>query len=181
MLPDLAEGQDRTVYYFQLFPNLLISLHPDYVMTHRLLPLAPEPHRRRMRVALLPRSGRAGALRPLLRQRLLGHHQPPGLARLRVRPARRLFARLPPRAPLAPRGRRLPAHHHGGQRLPRRRGRTPKSKEVNLLASTSASQHFSISGLVCSVLTLVRYNVAAHIQQGVPAEMRERPAEVLTC
>jgi Rieske 2Fe-2S family protein len=41
-LPRLAEGQDRTVYYFQLFPNLLISLHPDYVMTHRLLPLAPD-------------------------------------------------------------------------------------------------------------------------------------------
>jgi len=40
-LSRLAEGQDRTVYYFQLFPNLLISLHPDYVMTHRLLPLAP--------------------------------------------------------------------------------------------------------------------------------------------
>jgi Rieske 2Fe-2S family protein len=42
MLPHLAEGQDRTVYYFQFFPNLLLSLHPDYVMTHRLLPLAPD-------------------------------------------------------------------------------------------------------------------------------------------
>jgi Rieske 2Fe-2S family protein len=41
-LPHLAEGQDRTVYYFQLFPNLLISLHPDYVLTHRLQPLAPD-------------------------------------------------------------------------------------------------------------------------------------------
>jgi len=41
-LPHLADGQDRTVYYFQLFPNLLISLHPDYVMTHRLAPLAPD-------------------------------------------------------------------------------------------------------------------------------------------
>ena len=41
-LPGLAEGQDRTVLYFQLFPNLLISLHPDYVMTHRLRPLAPD-------------------------------------------------------------------------------------------------------------------------------------------
>jgi Rieske 2Fe-2S family protein len=40
--PHLAEGQDRTVYYFQLFPNLLISLHPDYVLTHRLQPLAPD-------------------------------------------------------------------------------------------------------------------------------------------
>lgn len=29
----------REVYYFGLFPNLLISLHPDYVMTHRMQPL----------------------------------------------------------------------------------------------------------------------------------------------
>jgi glycine betaine catabolism A len=42
MIPRLAEGQERTIYYFQLFPNLLISLHPDYVMTHRLTPLAPD-------------------------------------------------------------------------------------------------------------------------------------------
>src|SRR4028119_1128778 len=41
-LPRLAEGQDRTIYYFQLFPNLLISPHPDYIMTHRLRPLAPD-------------------------------------------------------------------------------------------------------------------------------------------
>jgi glycine betaine catabolism A len=41
LLPNLAEGQDRTVHYFQLFPNLLISPHPDYVMTHRMVPLAP--------------------------------------------------------------------------------------------------------------------------------------------
>jgi glycine betaine catabolism A len=40
-LPHLAEGQEREVYYYQLFPNLLISPHPDYVMTHRLRPLAP--------------------------------------------------------------------------------------------------------------------------------------------
>ena len=31
----------RTVQYVGLFPNLLISLHPDYVMTHLLEPLAP--------------------------------------------------------------------------------------------------------------------------------------------
>ena len=42
LLPNLEEGQDRTVHYFQLFPNLLISPHPDYVMTHRLTPLAPD-------------------------------------------------------------------------------------------------------------------------------------------
>ncbi len=30
----------RTVIYVNVFPNVLISLHPDYVMTHRLMPLA---------------------------------------------------------------------------------------------------------------------------------------------
>ncbi len=29
------------VEYVQLMPNLLVSAHPDYVMTHRLVPLAP--------------------------------------------------------------------------------------------------------------------------------------------
>jgi len=32
----------RTVLYLGLFPNLLLSLHPDYVMTHRMTPLAPD-------------------------------------------------------------------------------------------------------------------------------------------
>ena len=40
-LPHLTNGQEREVYYYQLLPNLLVSLHPDYVMTHRLHPLAP--------------------------------------------------------------------------------------------------------------------------------------------
>jgi Rieske 2Fe-2S family protein len=31
----------REVYYLQVFPNLLISIHPDYVMTHTIEPLAP--------------------------------------------------------------------------------------------------------------------------------------------
>ena len=31
----------RSVQYLSLFPNLLISAHQDYVMTHRLVPLAP--------------------------------------------------------------------------------------------------------------------------------------------
>ncbi len=32
----------RTVIYLNVFPNVLISLHPDYVMVHRLLPLAAD-------------------------------------------------------------------------------------------------------------------------------------------
>jgi Rieske 2Fe-2S family protein len=37
----LSDRQAREVYYYGLFPNLLISLHPDYVMTHRFEPLGP--------------------------------------------------------------------------------------------------------------------------------------------
>lgn len=37
----LDAKQRREVYYFGLFPNLLISLHPDFVMTHRLEPVSP--------------------------------------------------------------------------------------------------------------------------------------------
>jgi len=40
-LRGLDAKQRREVYYFGLFPNLLISLHPDYVMAHRLEPLGP--------------------------------------------------------------------------------------------------------------------------------------------
>jgi Rieske 2Fe-2S family protein len=37
------DGAPRdTVRYVGLFPNLLISAHPDYVLTHRLTPLAPD-------------------------------------------------------------------------------------------------------------------------------------------
>ena len=32
----------RTVIYVNIFPNVLISLHPDYVMVHRLVPLAAD-------------------------------------------------------------------------------------------------------------------------------------------
>lgn len=32
-----AEDRER-VYYYSIFPNLLLSLHPDYVMTHTLWP-----------------------------------------------------------------------------------------------------------------------------------------------
>ncbi|MEA2508778.1 MAG: glycine betaine catabolism [Actinomycetota bacterium] len=42
ILRGLDAGKSRRVYYYSLWPNLLISLHPDYVMTHRLEPLGPD-------------------------------------------------------------------------------------------------------------------------------------------
>jgi phenylpropionate dioxygenase-like ring-hydroxylating dioxygenase large terminal subunit len=38
----LAGVDPRIVVYVGVFPNLLISAHPDYVLTHRLEPLAPD-------------------------------------------------------------------------------------------------------------------------------------------
>ena len=35
-LPGLTEEQTERVYYFTIFPNLFLSLHPDYVLVHRL-------------------------------------------------------------------------------------------------------------------------------------------------
>ena len=41
-LPGLSQQQLREVGYFGVWPNLLISPHPDYVLTHRLEALAPD-------------------------------------------------------------------------------------------------------------------------------------------
>ncbi|MGZ5400995.1 MAG: aromatic ring-hydroxylating oxygenase subunit alpha [Nocardioides sp.] len=38
----LDEQERTTVMYVAVLPNLLISLHPDYVMTHQLVPLSPD-------------------------------------------------------------------------------------------------------------------------------------------
>ena len=39
-LPALAEGQRKKVFYYTIYPNFLLSLHPDYMMTHTLWPKA---------------------------------------------------------------------------------------------------------------------------------------------
>jgi Rieske 2Fe-2S family protein len=39
--PKLDAERRRQVLYVMVFPNLLISAHPDYVMTHRLEPVSP--------------------------------------------------------------------------------------------------------------------------------------------
>jgi Rieske 2Fe-2S family protein len=40
-LPGLSAENVRRVYYYALFPNMLLSLHPDYVMAHTLWPQGP--------------------------------------------------------------------------------------------------------------------------------------------
>jgi Rieske 2Fe-2S family protein len=42
LLPGLSGEDRRRVYYYAIFPNMLLSLHPDYMMVHTLWPVAPD-------------------------------------------------------------------------------------------------------------------------------------------
>jgi phenylpropionate dioxygenase-like ring-hydroxylating dioxygenase large terminal subunit len=42
LLPGLSSDERRRVYYYAIFPNMLLSLHPDYMMVHTLWPIAPD-------------------------------------------------------------------------------------------------------------------------------------------
>jgi glycine betaine catabolism A len=44
-LAGIGDENTRRVYYFVVWPNLLLSLHPDYVMTHQVWPIDPEKSR----------------------------------------------------------------------------------------------------------------------------------------
>ena len=44
-LAGLRAEDDRRVYYVVVWPNLFLSLHPDYVMTHQVWPVGPNRSR----------------------------------------------------------------------------------------------------------------------------------------
>ena len=92
----------RTVIYVGIFPNLLLSLHPDYVMMHRMIPLAAEPDQDRVHLGLRPGVAGPARIRPRVCDRVLGHHQPAGLAGVRVGAARAQPPRTPCPGPLSP-------------------------------------------------------------------------------
>jgi glycine betaine catabolism A len=41
-MEQFGEEDFRLVFYYSIFPSMLLSLHPDYVMVHQLLPQSPE-------------------------------------------------------------------------------------------------------------------------------------------
>ncbi|MBM4196900.1 MAG: aromatic ring-hydroxylating dioxygenase subunit alpha [Gammaproteobacteria bacterium] len=41
-IPGLPADDHRHVYYYVIYPNFLLSPHPDYVLTHTAWPLAPD-------------------------------------------------------------------------------------------------------------------------------------------
>jgi Rieske 2Fe-2S family protein len=42
LIPGMTEEDERRVYYAWVWPNLLFSLHPDYLMTHQVWPVTAE-------------------------------------------------------------------------------------------------------------------------------------------
>jgi len=41
-IPGLTDKDHHYVYYYVIYPNLLLSPHPDYVLTHTAWPLGPD-------------------------------------------------------------------------------------------------------------------------------------------
>ncbi|MBA3881670.1 MAG: aromatic ring-hydroxylating dioxygenase subunit alpha, partial [Chthoniobacterales bacterium] len=39
---DIGSEDHARVFYYSIFPNMLLSMHPDYVMVHQVWPLSPE-------------------------------------------------------------------------------------------------------------------------------------------
>jgi Rieske 2Fe-2S family protein len=42
LLPHTTAVDARRIYYYILWPNLIVSVHPDYVLTHQAWPDGPE-------------------------------------------------------------------------------------------------------------------------------------------
>jgi Rieske 2Fe-2S family protein len=39
---DLEDEDHGRIFYYSIFPNMLLSMHPDYVMVHQLWPRSPD-------------------------------------------------------------------------------------------------------------------------------------------
>ena len=124
IIEGLKPEDHRFVYYYVIYPNLLLSPHPDYVLdAHRLADRAGA-YEDRLRVPVHAGGAGASGFRPDRHGGILGRHEPAGLGSLRARAAWSTVARLPPRA--LPAERRLRAHlrplvrgAHGGAALGR--------------------------------------------------------------
>jgi len=71
-LPGISGQEKRLVHYFNLYPNFLFSLAPDYVMAHYLWPPGAGVRLHRNRVVLRAGADGAPGFRRRRRHRLLG-------------------------------------------------------------------------------------------------------------
>ena len=83
-MPGMTEEDDKRIYYSAVWPNQLFSLHPDYLMLHWVTPLEPGRTLVRCEWYFDPREMAKPDFNPERSDRVLGSHQPPGLARLRA-------------------------------------------------------------------------------------------------
>ena len=94
-LPGLNEAQRQQVVYFAIYPNLLLSLHPDYMMTHTLWPRAHD----RTEIVCEWHFHPDELARPDFQARrcgrVLGPDEPRGLVDRRAVAGRHQLARLP--------------------------------------------------------------------------------------
>ena len=118
----------RTVIYVNIFPNVLLSLHPDYVMTHRLVPLAVDRTMIECTWAFAPEALDQPGFDPGYAVEFWDITNRQDWARLRVRAARAQLAARAARAAVTGRGRGVPVRDHGGPRLPRPVGLEPRGE-----------------------------------------------------
>ena len=118
MLRGLDAAGRRTVIYVYVFPNVLISLHPDYVMTHRLTPLAADSTRIECTWSFAPEAVEQPGFDPSYAVNFWDiTNQQDWDACASVQRGLTLDPR-PPRADGRRGGRRLPVRHHDRPRLP---------------------------------------------------------------
>ena len=113
----LDEEEQHTVMYIAVMPNLLISLHPDYIMSHLLTPIDADNTFITCSWAFPPAALERPDFDAVVRGRLLGHHESAGLERVRVGAAGPARAGLHSRPAGPRRGRRLPLRLDDGREV----------------------------------------------------------------
>ena len=120
-LPGLQEEERRNVYYYAILPNMLLNLHPDYVVTFRFDPRAADHTDIECEWLFHPSEIDKPGFDPVRCGRVLGRHQPPGLGAVRPGPGRDQLTRLPARSLFQPggdAGRVRPLGARAGRPLP---------------------------------------------------------------
>ena len=100
----ITTTDEQRVYYYVLWPHDVPVDPPGLPAGPSPGPRRQQPHPGRVRLAVRGRDHRRRRLRPVGRDRVLGPHQPPGLARVRAPAARDGVAELGRRPLLEPGG-----------------------------------------------------------------------------
>ena len=144
-LRGLDETGLRTVIYVHIFPNVLVSLHPDYVMVHRLVPLAADRTLIECSWAFAPESLRQPGFDPGYAVEFWDiTNRQDWHACESVQ--RGLSSPHAVRAAVPRGGRGLPVRHHGRPRLPRRAGVESgprRARRANVTVSAGTRQRFA--------------------------------------